>query len=77
MYAGLLWLSFGLSLLTLSFERLLLTSALFALLSFKAGREEVLLNQKHGERYRAYSAYVPQFFPTLGAIQALVSSREL
>ena len=49
MYAGLLWLSFGLSLLTLSFERLLLTSALFALLSFKAGREEVLLNQKHGE----------------------------
>lgn len=74
MYTCLLCLSFGLSLLSLSFERLLLTTALFALLSFKAGREEALLNEMHGERYRAYAAYVPQFFPTTSAIQAYFTS---
>ena len=72
MYTCLISICFGLSLLSLSFERLLLTTALFALLSFKAGREEVFLNEMHGERYRAYSAYVPQFFPTAGAVQGFV-----
>ena len=73
MYTCLISMSFGLSLLTLSFERLLLTSALFALLSVKAGREEKFLNEKHGERYRAYSAYVPQFFPAVDAVRSFVT----
>jgi len=68
----LLTASFGLSLVTLSFERLLLTVALFTLLSFKAGREEGLLIDKHGEQYRAYAAYVPQFFPTAPSIKDFV-----
>ena len=71
-YTCLLSASFGLSLVTLSFERLLLTVALFALLSLKAGREEGFLRDKHGERYRAYAADVPQFFPTLPAIKSFV-----
>ena len=53
-------------------ERLLLTAALFALLSIKAGREEAFLNEKHGERYRAYAAYVPQLFPTIDAVRGFV-----
>ena len=70
MYAALLAGCFGLGLLSLSFERLLLTTALFALLSLKAGREEAFLGEKHGEQYRAYAAYVPQFFPTVSALRA-------
>ena len=73
MYTSLLMLCFGLSLLTLSFERVILTIALFVLLSIKSGREEAFLNDKHGERYRAYSAYVPQFFPTIQALLAMVA----
>lgn len=73
MYTSLITGCFGLSLLNQSFERLLLTTALFALLSFKAGREEAFLSSKHGERYRAYSAYVPQFFPSTGAIKDFFS----
>lgn len=46
--------------------------ALFALLSFKAGCEEGFLGDKHGERYRAYAAHVPQFFPTIPAIKSYV-----
>jgi len=42
------------------------------LLSLKAGREEGFLRDKHGERYRAYAADVPQFFPTLPAIKSFV-----
>mmetsp|Transcript_2124 Transcript_2124/g.4124 ORF Transcript_2124/g.4124 Transcript_2124/m.4124 type:complete len:210 (-) Transcript_2124:91-720(-) len=72
MYTCLLTSCFGLSLVTLSFERLLLTVALFALLSFKAGREEAFLCGKHGERYRAYMACVPQFFPTAPALKDFV-----
>ena len=72
MYTCLLTASFGLSLVTLSFERLLLTVALFTLFSFKAGREEGFLGDKHGERYRAYAADVPQFFPTIPAIKRYV-----
>ena len=73
MYTCILAAAFGLSLITLSFERLLLTVALFALLSLKAGREEAFLNDTHGERYRAYAAYVPQFFPTVGAVKAFAA----
>ena len=72
MYTCLLSISFGLSLLSLSFERLLLTTALFALLSLKAGREEAFLNEKH-EKYGEYAAAVPQFFPTMSALQAFVT----
>ena len=75
MYTCLLSISFGLSLLSLSFERLLLTTALFALLSLKAGREEAFLGEKHGEKYESYAARVPQFFPAMNAIQALVTNR--
>ena len=67
MYTALISLCFGLSLLDQSFERLLLTVALFALLSFKAGREEAFLEEKHGDDYRVYSSSVPQFFPTVAA----------
>ena len=76
MYTCLLTASFGLSLVTLSFERLLLTVALFTLFSFKAGREEGFLGDKHGERYRAYAADVPQFFPTIPAIKSFVLGGE-
>lgn len=75
MYTCLLAGCFGLSLLNQSFERLLLTVALFALLSLKAGREEGFLNEKHGERYRAYAAYVPQFFPSVSAVQDFLRSK--
>eukprot|EP00310_Coccolithus_braarudii_P024234 CAMPEP_0183334322 /NCGR_PEP_ID=MMETSP0164_2-20130417/2968_1 /TAXON_ID=221442 /ORGANISM="Coccolithus pelagicus ssp braarudi, Strain PLY182g" /LENGTH=223 /DNA_ID=CAMNT_0025503439 /DNA_START=11 /DNA_END=682 /DNA_ORIENTATION=+ len=73
MYASLIAGCFGLSLLSLSFERLLLTVALFALLSFKVGREEPFLNKKHGEAYRAYAEIVPQFFPTIDALKKYVA----
>mmetsp|Transcript_68681 Transcript_68681/g.153234 ORF Transcript_68681/g.153234 Transcript_68681/m.153234 type:complete len:247 (-) Transcript_68681:155-895(-) len=69
MYSSLIAGCFGLSLLDQSFERLLLTAALFALLSFKVGQEEAFLSDKHGERYRAYAAFVPQFFPTISAVK--------
>lgn len=75
MYTSLITGCFGLSVLTLSFERLLLTVALFTMLSFKVGREEAFLNAKHGERYRAYSAFVPQFFPTVSAVRDYLGSR--
>ena len=70
MYMCLLFASFGLSLVTLSFERLLLTVALFSVLSLKAGREEAFLDEKHGERYRTYTTAVPQFFPSMSAVRA-------
>jgi protein-S-isoprenylcysteine O-methyltransferase Ste14 len=70
MYTCLLLASFGLSLVTLSFERLLLTVALFSVLSFKAGREEAFLNEKHGLCYRTYTTVVPQFFPSVDAVRA-------
>ena len=73
MYTSLITGSFGLSLVTLSFERLLLTIALFMLLSFKAGREEQWLDKKHGEAYRAYASSVPQFFPSVRGIQEFMS----
>lgn len=76
MYTSLIAFGFGLSLLTVSFERLLLTVVLFSLLSLKAGREEAFLNEKHGERYRAYAAYVPQLFPTLGSLRDFIIRRE-
>ena len=75
MYTSLMIGSFGLGCVSLSFERLLLTVYLYALLSFKAGREEVFLNDKHGERYRAYATIVPQFFPTVSAIREFVSQK--
>ena len=72
MYTCLLLASFGLSLVTLSFERLLLTVALFSVLSFKAGREEEFLNEKHGQRYHTYATVVPQFFPSVAAVRAML-----
>ena len=69
MYTCLITFCLGLSLLNQSFDRLLYTIALFVLLTLKAGREEAFLQDKHGERYRAYSAYVPQFFPKVTALQ--------
>ena len=74
MYTSLLCICFGLSLLTLSFERLLLTSALFTLLSLKAGQEERFLRDKHGETYSAYSADVPQLFPSVESLKNVLSS---
>ena len=41
----------------------------------ETSREEELLNAKHGELYRAYSAYVPQLFPT--ASKAWEGAQEL
>ena len=75
MYTCLITFCLGLSLLNQSFDRLLYTIALFVLLTLKAGREETFLQEKHGERYRAYAAYVPQFFPKVTALQEYLAAR--
>ena len=72
MYSSLLAICFGLSLLNQSFERLLLTVALFALLSLKAGREEAFLKERHGDAYCDYAQGVKQFFPSAAAVSAYV-----
>ena len=61
-YAGLLVACGGLSLLSASTERLVITLALYALLNAKASEEEQMLAAKHGE-YGQWAEEVPRFFP--------------
>ena len=62
-YGGLVIACVGLGLLSGSCERLLLSGALYALLTQKARREEAMLVEKHGAQYEAWAARVPAFFP--------------
>ena len=62
-YTGLILGCGGVALLSQSFERLLLTCALIALLSSKAAREEEFLEDKFGDVYKAYAKYVPRLIP--------------
>ena len=64
MYAGALCGMAGLSLVTDSVTRLLLTVALFFVLEAKSGYEETKLVETYGEEYTAYQREVPgKFFP--------------
>jgi len=77
-YAGLIVGCLGVSLITQSYERLLLTNALYILLANKASREEEWLIDKHGEVYTAYAGRVPRFFPDASQVpQTLKIASEL
>jgi protein-S-isoprenylcysteine O-methyltransferase Ste14 len=54
MYAGLLFVMLGLSLMTNSADRLLLTGGLFYLLDVKTTKEEEYLTEQYGDDYKVY-----------------------
>lgn len=62
LYAGVLLAAGGLAVTTESFQRVLVTVALYALLDAKAALEERLLEEKH-PGYGAYAAATPRFLP--------------
>ena len=70
-YGGLVLACFGLGLLSGSVERLLVSFALYAVLSLKADEEEAMLSEKHSE-YAAWAATVPKLFPEPKALIARV-----
>lgn len=73
MYSGVLLDSGGFSLLTASYERLLLTIVLFLLFTAKARREEQELVTRHGDEYAKWAARVPRFFPNTEGLRRLPS----
>lgn len=62
MYSGLLLVLFGLTILTNSADRLILTMALAYLLEMKSNKEEEFLMESFGEDYEAYKEQVPEKF---------------
>jgi len=62
MYAGLLCIMFGLSILTNSADRLLLTILLGYLVEVKSTKEEEFLTDVYGNEYTNYKRDVPQKF---------------
>ena len=74
-YSGLLAACLGLSLLSGSPERLLLTICLTVLLNYKADREEALLAEVHGDAYATYTQRTPKLLPTIGAVRELLSGQ--
>ena len=64
-YGGLCVACLGLSVLSASPERLIVTLALYTLLSLKASREEELLEEVHGDAYAKWAGSVPQLLPAV------------
>lgn len=65
LYAGLIWLGFGLSAVTYSETRFVLSCLLFLVLNYKAGKEEDAMLEKHGDDYANYMKQLHRFVPTL------------
>ena len=59
----------GLSLVTLSFERLVLTAGLYTLLLLKSRREEESLLEEFGEAYGEYAYFTPSLIPERERVQ--------
>ena len=71
-YTGLVCGCGGLSLLTASTERLLLSCCLYVLLSSKAAREEAFMEDKHGAAYVEWASKVPRFFPRAESLASVL-----
>ena len=71
-YGGLILGCLGLALLTRSFERLVLTAGLTALLTLKAEREEAMLADRHGAAYTTWAAQTPSLFPSWASVATLL-----
>eukprot|EP00892_Ulva_mutabilis_P004808 jgi/Ulvmu1/269/UM001_0273.1 len=65
LYAGLIWLGFGLSAVTYSETRFVMSCMLFSVLNYKAGKEEEAMLEKHGDDYAKYMQQLQRFIPTL------------
>lgn len=65
LYAGLIWLGFGLSAVTYSETRFVLSCLLFSVLNYKAAKEEEAMLEKHGDDYASYMQQLQRFIPTL------------
>lgn len=73
MYAGLVFGSFGLALVSGVPVRLAFAIALAALLNAKAAKEETYLAEMHGEEtYAAYAAKVPRLVPNVAGVGKLL-----
>lgn len=65
LYAGLIWLGFGLSAVTYSETRFVMSCLLFLVLNYKAAKEEEAMLLKHGNEYAEYMKQLQRFVPTL------------
>ena len=63
----------GLSVISDSSERLVVTLALYVVLSLKATREEEMLEAVHGEAFAAWAAGVPRLVPEPQALLTIGS----
>ena len=74
-YTGLTGVCAGLSLASLSAERLLVTAALLAFLDRKSRSEEAQLEQLHGDAYREWAAATPRFLPAWAALERYIDAK--